>query len=330
MPKHKTKRIGIALGSGAARGWAHIGILQQLEAMNIRPEIICGCSIGAIVGAACAVDNLNTLEKRALSLTKLQMIRYFELNTTFTGFARQEALRDFFHQYVCAKQQSIAGLRKQFAAVATDLHSGEEIWLRDGKVIDAVWASIALPGLFPPFAHQDRWLIDGGLVNAVPVAPCRDMGADIIIAVDLNGTYITEQDQTAKAKQPEQPASNNDTGTTGDGMGNTAKTDERQHSLFANLAGTLKGYSNTLFAGNSQEESNAVPGIIETIAGSIDIMQNSITRYRLQEDKPDIVLSPQVKELSLLEFYRAEEAIQEGRNCVLRMQTELEDLTRTA
>ena len=126
MSEHKKKRIGIALGGGAARGWAHIGVLQQLEQMGIRPHVIAGCSIGSIVGAAYAVNNLEKLEKWAVSLGKLEMVRYFELKTSFNGFAHQQKLREFFHEHVCAEQQTINSLKKRFATVAADLHSGEE------------------------------------------------------------------------------------------------------------------------------------------------------------------------------------------------------------
>ena len=119
-PKHKQPRIGVALGGGAARGWAHIGVLQQLEQMGIRPDIIAGCSIGSIVGAACAVNNLDKLEKWALSLGRLEMVRYFELRASFNGFAHQQKLREFFHEHVCSENQNIGGLKKQFAAVAAE------------------------------------------------------------------------------------------------------------------------------------------------------------------------------------------------------------------
>ncbi len=190
-------RLGIALGGGAARGWAHIGVLKQLDKMGIRPDIVAGCSIGAIVGAAYAVNNLDKLEKWTLSLGKLEMMRYFELKARFNGFAHQQKLREFFNDHVCATQQSIDGLNTAFATVATDLHSGEEIWLREGKVIDAVWASIALPGLFPPLAYQDRWLVDGGLVNPVPVSLCRALGADRVIAVNVNSMQTAQREAAA-------------------------------------------------------------------------------------------------------------------------------------
>lgn len=324
---HKRPRIGIALGGGAARGWAHIGILKQLAQMGIRPDIIAGCSIGSIVGAAYAADNLTKLEKWALSLGKLEMMRYFELKTTFNGFAHQQKLREFFHQYVCAEQQNIGGLKKPFATVAADLHSGEEIWLREGKVIDAVWASIALPGLFPPVAYKDSWLMDGGLVNPVPVSLCRTLGADIVIAVNLNSTqcdkkreqFAVENDQL-QVTAPTSP----DPGSTEQELPKPAT--EQENSLFSNVTDTLREYSNTLFT--RDEPVSTAPGLMDTLVGSINITQNRITRFQLAQHPPDVLLSPRVGNLSLLEFYRAEEAIQEGQNCALRMRAELENIVK--
>ncbi|MGB1256048.1 MAG: patatin-like phospholipase family protein [Thiolinea sp.] len=314
MYNNNRPRIGIALGSGSARGWSHIGILQQLNDMGIRPEIVCGCSIGSIVGAAYVAENLNKLEKWALSFSKLDMMRYFELKTSFNGVIHQQKLREVFHQHICAEQQSIEGLKTQFATVATDLHSGQEIWLREDKVVDAVWASIALPGLFPPVSYHHRWLVDGGLVNPVPVSLCKAMGADIVIAVNLNSNVLSAM---KKKKNPETAAdtkaADNDEQTSGESADN---------SLLSNVTGTLKEYSNSLFP--NQKDENPPPGIVDAVAGSIYIMQDKITRSRMVGDPPEILLNPRVGDLGLLEFYRAEEAIQEGRDCVLRMKNEIE------
>ena len=315
MNKNKL-RIGIALGSGSARGWAHIGVLKQLRDMGIRPDIICGCSIGSIVGAAYAVNNLDKLENWAVGLSKFEMMRYFELNTSLNGFVNQQKLKQCFHDNVCAEQQSIAGLKKQFATVATDLHSGREIWLNQGSVIDAVWASIALPGLFPPMAHEGRWLVDGGLVNPVPVSVCRAMGADIIIAVNLNGNVLSS------LKRKKTPAQ--DTAEPHRTEGDDTVPEGNQNGLVSNMAASLKEYSSTLFPNN--KDSNPIPSIIDAAVGSIYIMQDKITRSRLVGDPPEILLNPRVGNLGLLEFYRAKEAIEEGRQCVLRMQPEIEHI----
>lgn len=311
---HKPK-IGIALGGGAARGWAHIGVLRQLAEMGIRPEVISGCSIGSLVGAAYAADNLNKLEDWVLSLTKIEMMRFFEFNTSFNGFVRQEKLEQFFHEQVCARQQDIKGLKKQFASVATNLHSGREIWFTEGPIIDAVWASIALPGLFPPFPYQDQWLIDGGLVNPVPVSLCRVMGADAVIAVNLNHNLPLAR----KQRRPADPAPEILAGSPEQAV---PPTDKLSNHLVNTVASSLREYSNTLFP--EKKNDNPMPGVIDTLLGSIYIMQDKITRSRMVGDPPEISLNPRLSGVGLLEFYRAEEAIEEGRQCVLRMQSEIE------
>ena len=313
------QRIGVALGSGSARGWAHIGVLQQLETMGIRPEIVCGCSIGSIVGAAYAVDNLTKLEQWALSLTRLEMMRYFELNTSFKGFIHQQRLRQFFHEHVCADQQSIEGLTKPFAAVATDLHSGREVWFTQGKVIDAVWASIAIPGLFKPFHHDGKWLVDGGLVNPVPVSLCRALGADLIIAVNLNGNVSRRISPPKDPKTAETPKLKDD--TTLPENPSSSSNQSPSNRLVSSVTSSLRNYAETLFP--DHKSTPTAPGIAETIMGSVYIMQDVITRSRMAGDPPEILLKPRVADVGLLEFYRAAEAIEEGKQCVIRMEAEI-------
>ena len=183
-------RIGLALGSGSSRGWSHIGIINALSKIGVIPEIICGCSIGAVVGASYAADNLDELEFWANSLTKLEVARFFELNLSLRGFVNTDRLHAFLQKYVCNENVKIENLAKIFATVSTDLETGREIWFTKGSVIDSVWASISMPGLFPPIRNQGRWMVDGALVNPVPVSVCRALGADIVIAVNLNGDIL--------------------------------------------------------------------------------------------------------------------------------------------
>lgn len=312
-------KIGIALGGGAARGWAHIGVLKQLADMGIHPEIISGCSIGALVGAACAADNLGKLEQWALSLTKIEMMRYFEFNTSFNGFVRQEKLRQFFHDQVCARQQSIEGLKKRFASVATHLDDGQEIWFTDGPIIDAVWASMALPGLFPPFLHQGQWLIDGGLVNPVPVSLCRALGADMVIAVNLNHNLpVARRQKKIPQPQAQTPPDNPASGEPHSG----SQIEIIGNHLVSTVTSSLREYSNTLFP--EKRDDNPMPGVIDTLAGSIYIMQDKITCSRMVDDPPEISLTPNLGGMGLLEFYNARDTIEEGRQSVIRIQPQIE------
>ncbi|HCF04909.1 MAG TPA: patatin, partial [Desulfomicrobiaceae bacterium] len=180
----------VALGGGAARGWVHIGVLQALAEAGLAPQVVCGTSIGAVVGAAYASGNLERLTAWVTSLTKLEVARFFELDFSLRGVVDTDRLRRFLAQHVAPEDLDIADLPVRFATVATDMENGREIWLKKGGVLDAVWASIALPGLFPAIRHRGRWLVDGGLVNPVPVSVCRALGAEVVLAVNLNADIV--------------------------------------------------------------------------------------------------------------------------------------------
>lgn len=180
-------KIGIALGAGSARGWAHIGVLRALDAAGIRPHVVCGTSIGALVGAVYADGKTDELMQWVTSLTWRKVMGFFDVSFS-GGIIKGARLTTFLRDNFMSK--SIAELALPFAAVATDLASGREIWLREGRVADAVRASIALPGLFTPQSSGGRLLVDGALVNPVPVSLCRAMGADFVIAVDLSSSLV--------------------------------------------------------------------------------------------------------------------------------------------
>jgi NTE family protein len=180
-------RIGIALGAGSARGWAHIGVLHALKNEGIVPDLVCGTSIGALVGAAYADDRLAELEKWVSSLTWRKVVGFLDIAFS-SGLLKGNRLFTFLKGDLLDKR--VEELKRPFAAVATDLTTGREIWLREGPVADAVRASIAMPGLFTPWANDERLLVDGALVNPVPVSLARAMEADFVIAVDLNANLV--------------------------------------------------------------------------------------------------------------------------------------------
>jgi len=291
------RKIGLALGSGSSRGWSHIGVIKSLRDIGIEPDIICGTSIGALVGASYVAGNLDKLEKWVSSLSKLDTARFFEINTSLTGFVNTEKFHHFLNENVVKDELLIEKLVKQYAAVSTDLETGREIWLAEGALVNAVWASISLPGLFPAIRNNNRWLVDGGLVNPVPVSLCRAMGADIVIAVNLNGNIVGKH-FTERAEKPIQEKNSND------------------------LANLIREYTNSLFS--SFREADQSPSVFDAIASSVNIAQDRITRSRLAGDPPDILLSPKLSHIGLLEFYRAKEAIKEGEQCVHRMKSEID------
>lgn len=288
-------KIGLALGSGSARGWAHIGVINALAQQGIKPDVICGTSIGSLVGAAFVCDNLDRLENWVRSLNRLETARFFELNFSQQGFVNIERFHAFLNQYIADDDLCIESLRHRYGAVATELETGREVWFTQGSLLQAVWASISLPGLFPAIRHDQHWLVDGGLVNPVPVSLCRAMGADVVIAVNLNGDIIGRH--LHKLKPEETP---------------------RPHNGVMHKLTELVGEYTTFFNGN-QEPRERSPSMFDAIAGSINIIQDRITRSRMAGDPPDILLTPRLAHIGLLEFYRAQEAIREGERAVEAM-----------
>ena len=288
-------KIGLALGSGSSRGWAHIGVMRALTDLGIEPDVVCGTSIGSLVGASYVSDTIDKFEEWVCSLTKFETARFFEINHSLNGFVNTERLHHFLNEYVASDEALIEDLARRYAAVATELETGREVWLTKGPVLEAVWSSISLPGLFPAIRNNNTWLVDGGLVNPVPVSACRALGADIVIAVNLNGDIVGKHFKRPKKllKQEEYP------GVVG---------------KFTNL---VTEYTASLFAPAKVDVQP--PNLFEAIAASVNITQDRITRSRMAGDPPDILLSPRLSHIGLLEFYRANEAISEGKSCVGRM-----------
>jgi NTE family protein len=286
--------VGLALGSGSARGWAHIGVLRALEEAGIRPDLVCGASIGAVVGSAYALGELDRFEKWALGLNGRTVWSFMDFKLA-GGMLKGERVIDFFRRNF--SDRDIEALDIPFAAVATALHSGTEVWLRSGSTADAVRASMALPGLFTPAQRDGRLLIDGGLVNPVPVSLARAMGADVVIAVDLNadilGRHLHAPGSVAtKARVPV-----------------VAADDEEATAGW--LSRMQDGFASLLPAPDPVRVRN--PSLLEVVLTSVNIMQVRITRSRMAGDPPEVVIAPQLAHLGLMDFYRAEEAIAEGR-----------------
>lgn len=295
-------KIGLALGSGSSRGWSHIGIINELAKLDIEPEIICGTSVGAMVGAAYARGNMDKLQEWACSLTKFDVAKFLDINTSMTGFVHTERFHAFLNEYIASDEDKIEDLPKVYAAVSTDLETGREIWLTEGSLIQAVWSSMALPGLFPAIRNDGHWLTDGGLVNPVPVSVCRALGADIVIAVNLNGDIVGKHITKTGLKELEKKSDS----------GITKKISE-----------LVKEYTSLSFLNGDDDEEQS-PGLLNAIAASVNITQDRITRSRMAGDPPDIVFSPKLSDIGLLELYRASEAITEGERCVQRKSSEID------
>lgn len=291
MSEPRKPVIGLALGGGSARGWAHFGVIRALEEAGIKPDLVCGTSIGALVGAAYAAGDMDALEEWVRSLSRKDVIGLMDVRLS-SGILKGERLMNFFRANF--REQSIEELSMPFGAVATSLQSGAEVWLRKGSTLDAVRASIALPGLFSPVVHDGKVVVDGGLVNPVPVSLARAMGAELVIAVDLGSDIVGH----FPAAQPpvEAPA------------GETSE-------WFRKMQDSL----GSLMPARTNGDEPKIPSMLDVITSSINIMQVRITRSRMAGDPPDLLVAPRLAYLGLLDFHRAEEAIEEGRRAVERV-----------
>ncbi|MCK4824684.1 patatin-like phospholipase family protein, partial [bacterium] len=255
VPLKHTLRIGLALGSGSARGWAHIGVIKGLAEIGIEPDIVAGSSIGAFVGSAYASNQIDELEEWVSALTWKEMLNYIDLTVIGGGFVQGEKLFEFARKIV--KYDTIESLPRRFGAVATDLETGREIWFQNGPLLDAVRASIALPGVLTPAKLNDRWLVDGGLSNPVPVSLCRAMGADVVIAVNLNGDVVGKHihNHARQRENIEKDINNSE--------------DSLLERVSSQLKSTLYERKNTLL---SQLFGDALdsPGLFDVIASSIN------------------------------------------------------------
>ncbi len=294
--KRARPRLGLALGSGSARGWAHLGVLRALDKVGIRPDLICGCSIGAFVGAAAAAGDLDKLVKWVEGLRWKDVVSLLDVSLR-SGLIRGDRLMEFFERNFV--DRSFAELDLPFSCVATDLVNGREVWLREGSVAESVRASIALPGLLTPVALEGRLLVDGGLVNPVPVSLCRAMGADLVIAVDLGSELIGRAWRRAGVEPAEDESGDEPSWI---------------HRLLARF-GVLP--ENGTAASEREEES--LPSLVSVMTTSVNIMQVRIARSRLAGEPADVLLSPRVGQIAMLDYHRGPEAIAEGEAAVQRM-----------
>lgn len=292
MPSDRPK-IGLALGSGGARGWCHIGAIRELDRIGIRPAVVAGCSMGAIVAAAHAGGRLDALEDWARSLTATSVLGYIDMRLSGGGIVEGQEVARLLTDL--GLPDRIEDLDLPFATVATDLATGEEVWFTEGDLATAVRASLSLPGVFSPYPHADRWLLDGALCNPVPVSLATRIGAEQVIAIDPNAT----------GGRPVWPAQ-------------IAQSDSQ--TLMARIAQfeMLPEKLRDWMAADAEPEESLPrpPTYLEVVNTTLDIMQIKILEERLRSDPPDVFLEADLKHVGILELNRAEEAIDHGRDLV--------------
>ena len=296
---HPKPVVGLALGSGSARGWSHIGVILELEAMGIRPQVIAGTSIGALVGAVYVSGQLQDFTDWVTKLSVRDVVKLMDF--TFSGgFVKGERLFGYFHEH--HPNPNIEDLQQRYVSVSTEMKTGREIWITRGPVLQAARASCAIPGLFTPVKLNDRWMLDGGLVNPVPVSAARALGADVVIAVNLNAQLVGLHLSAAGRQEAEREADNAELAADA-----TAKTKGFWHRVI--------GY---LESGDPEK-----PGFFDVVASSVNILQDRLTRSRMAGDPPELTLLPRLEDFALMDFHRAGEAVAEGRRVVQQHEKEI-------
>jgi len=295
-------KTGLALGSGSARGWAHIGVIQALAEAGINIDYIAGTSIGSVVGSVFAAGNLNALEEVAVRLDWKQIAYLFDVVLPKSGLIDGKKVAGFVRNHL--SEINIEELPIPFCAVSTDLNTGEEVVIREGGIIEAVRASISIPGIFTPVRNNGRILVDGGLVNPVPVSVVKEMGADFVIAVDLSHGIVGKK----RNLQDTSPES---------GVSHSQKDDqqrtEKKNRILEALNDRLAAIDFSALSWTKQSPGvEPLPSIFDVLTSSINIMEAQISATKLKADPPDLLIQPNLSHIKFLEFNRAGEAIAEG------------------
>lgn len=280
------KQVTLVLGGGAARGLAHIGVIRVLEEEGFNISAITGTSMGALVGGIYAAGKLDKYTDWVTSLTKKDVIQYLDVSFRaksgiLKGDLIMEALRDFVGDV------SIESLTIPFLAVATDLTARKEVWITRGKLFDAIRASISVPGVFTPHRFAGRWMVDGGLLNPVPVTPAAQTLAGVTIAVDVTGPRSANPFGQIKTRELEQPP-----------------------QLRKKIEEFLASIQNYLGTEASQEDDQ--PALSDVLINSFETMQETLSRYKLAANPPDLLISIPKNICAAHEFFRASELIEAG------------------
>ncbi len=317
------KSIGLALGSGGARGWAHIGVVRALQEADIPINYISGASIGALVGAIYCSGELDELEDFVRDLSWRDMLSYFDMVFPTSGLLDGNKVYDLLSEHM--QGMKIEDCAIPFCCVATDLIKGEEVHLTSGSMVDAVRASISVPGIFTPFCHGELFLGDGGIVNPVPVDVVRGMGADVVIAVNLNRNHVTgglaestsptgmvSADSSsipddAEESEEEQPARTS-----------SESSLRRKQSFLDSLSSRYQSLQETLTDKVDQwfPAEDPGPNIFDVIGTSLNVMEQQVTRSRLEAHAPDLLVEPQLNDYAIFDFHKANRIIRKGYNAM--------------
>ncbi|MBV7315176.1 patatin-like phospholipase RssA [Shewanella sp. NIFS-20-20] len=304
MHSNNRATIGLALGSGAAKGWAHIGVLNGLKKMGIEPDKVAGCSIGALVGAAYANDHLPQLQSWVEGFSSWDVLGMMDLSWRKGGLMGGERVFDQMQASIGAVK--IEDLQRPFIAVATDLYSGQEIWFQQGDLRQAVRASCSMPGILAPVRLNQRWLVDGAVVNPVPVSVAKAMNVDMVIAVDLSAHKRSRMQVLPVQMMASAPSAQD-----------IVENDAHKSAGFMDLLAKGKEYVAGLSDKLNLSHGFGDPGMLAVMSQSMEILEQRHKRARLMGDPPDICITPKVADIGTMEFHRASEAIAAGEQAVM-------------
>jgi NTE family protein len=308
--KRRRPSVGIVLGAGAARGWSHIGAIQELIAMGVAPSIVVGASAGAVVGGCFAAGRLEQLETFTRALTKRRVFGLMDVSFSGGGLIGGNKLRTRLEESLGGL--NIEDLPIRFASVATEVGTGHEIWLKNGPLIDAICASYALPGIFAPVRWGGRWLMDGALVNPVPINVARALGADKVIAINISSDVLT---RGTAIQDPLYFVEKKDS--------DEAKAEAEVEKKIGIMDSLSRGAG--LFRRQFANGADGIPSIASVMADAFNITQDRIMRSRLAGDPPDVLITARMSRIGLFEFHRADELIALGREAARKAIDEIRE-----
>jgi len=288
-------KVGLVLGSGSSRGWAHIGAIEALQDANIPIDLVTGCSVGAFVGAVFASGGLDRLKKYVIDMDGEHMFSFSDLTLIRSGLLDgDKKISELFCMHTDKK--NFDELEIPLKVVAADMHSGDQVVLDSGNLLKALRASMSYPGLFAPVRHRNRWLIDGGVVDPVPIGVARAMGADIVIAINLDSKLVSRRrhEETEVVAKNDPPLFRN----------------EFIKSLATRYEAVEKTIRKRLEV--KKKKKPTPPGTREVIMSSIELMQDRITRVNFAVNPPDMLITPRLGDLKMLDYDQVEHAIEEG------------------
>jgi len=298
IPGKQRQTVSLVLGSGGARGLAHIGVIQYLEEQGYRIESIAGASMGALVGGIHAAGKLSIYRDWICALRKADVVRFLDVAFRSEGLIKGDRIMDTLRRMV--GEHLIEDLPVAYTAVATDIDRRREVWLCEGPLFDAIRASIAVPTVFTPHRYRDMTLLDGGLLNPVPIAPTFRDFTDLTIAVNLNAEPLP----MAAPPKPEKPAPEPSRKSKSNGGG--------EDSLRARILQFLDTISDNLTSADEDDDDETI-GLFELMTSSFETMQNAIAAVKLAAYAPDVLINVPRDTCAAHEFHRARELIALGR-----------------